>query len=93
MITESNEKCERVTREHYAQLREQITREYGEKDLKMMESIALTLCRQNHDCESITFRLHYLRWIVSKLRMKNKKLNIHTLVNDNRPNLYCNRPK
>ena len=86
MITESNEKCERVTREHYAQLREQITREYGEKDLKMMESIALTLCRQNHDCESITFRLHYLRWIVSKLRMKNKKLNIHTLVNDNRPN-------
>ena len=86
MITESNEKCERVTREHYAQLREQITREYGEKDLKMMESIALTLCRQDHDCESITFRLHYLRWIVSKLRMKNKKLNIHTLVNDNRPN-------
>ena len=93
MITESNEKCERVTREHYAQLREQITREYGEKDLKMMESIALTLCVQDHDCESITLRLHYLRWIVSKLRMKNKKLNIHTLVNDNRPNLYCNRPK
>ena len=86
MITESNEKCERVTREHYAQLREQITREYGEKDLKMMESIALTLCRQNHDCESITFRLHYLRWIVSELKKKSKKLNIHTLVNDNRPN-------
>ena len=86
MITESNEKCERVTREHYAQLREQIKHEYGEKDLKMMESIALTLCRQNHDCESITFRLHYMRCIVSKLRMKNKKLNIHTLVNDNRPN-------
>ena len=86
MITESNEKCERVTREHYAQLREQITREYGEKDLKMMESIALTLCRQNHDCESITFRLHYLRWIVSELKKKSKKLNTHTLVNDNRPN-------
>ena len=86
MITESNEKCERVTREHYAQLREQITREYGEKDLKMMESIALTLCRQDHDCESITFRLHYLRWIVSELKKKSKKLNIHTLVNDNRPN-------
>ena len=86
MITESNEKCERVTREHYAQLREQITREYGEKDLKMMESIALTLCRQNHDFESITFRLHYLRWIVSELKKKSKKLNIHTLVNDNRPN-------
>ena len=84
MITES--KQERVTREHYAKLREQIKREYGEKDLKMMESIALTLCRQNHDCESINFRLHYLREIVSKLRMKNKKLNIHTLVNDNRPN-------
>lgn len=86
MITESNEKCKRVTREHYAQLREQITREYGEKDLKMMESIALTLCRQDHDCESITFRLHYLRWILSELKKKNKKLNIHTLVNDNRPN-------
>ena len=86
MITESNEKCERVTREHYAQLREQLKREYGEKDLKMMESIALTLCRQDHDCESITFRLHYLRWIVSKLKKKSKKLNIHTLVNDNRPN-------
>ena len=86
MITESNEKCERVTRKHYAQLREQIMREYGEKDLKMMESIALTLCRQNHDCESITFRLHYLRWILSELKKKNKKLNIHTLVNDNRPN-------
>lgn len=86
MITESNEKCERVTREHYALFREQIKREYGEKDLKMMESIALTLCRQNHNCESITFRLHYMRCIVSKLRMKNKKLNIHTLVNDNRPN-------
>ena len=79
-------KQERVTREHYAQLREQLKREYGEKDLKMMESIALTLCRQDHDCESITFRLHYLRWIVSKLKKKSKKLNIHTLVNDNRPN-------
>ena len=86
MITESNEKCERVTREHYAQFRAQIKREYGEKDLKMMESIALTLCRQDHDCESITFRLHYLRWIVSELKKKSKKLNIHTLVNDNRPN-------
>ena len=50
MITESNEKCELVTREHYALFREQIKREYGEKDLKMMESIALTLCRQDHDC-------------------------------------------
>ena len=80
------DKQERVTREHYAQLREQITREYGEKDLKMMESIALTLCKQDHDCESITFRLHYLRWIVSELKKKSKKLNIHTLVNDNRPN-------
>ena len=86
MITESNEKCDRVTREHYAQLREQIKREYGEKDLKMMESIALTLCRQDHDCESITFRLHYLRWIVSELKKNSKKFNIHTLVNDNIPN-------
>ena len=93
MITESNEKCERVTSEHYARLREQIKREYGEKDLKMMESIALTLCRQDHDCESITFRLHYLQWIVSELKKKSKKFNIHTLVNDTRPNLYCNQPK
>ena len=84
MITES--KQERVTREHHAKFREQITREYGEKDLKMMESIALTLCRQDHDCESITFILHYLRWIVSELKKKSKKLNIHTLINDNRPN-------
>lgn len=80
------DKCQRATEAHYNRFREQIKREYGEKDLKMMESIALTLCRQDHDCESINIRLHYLRWIVSKLRMKNKKLTIHTLVNDNRPN-------
>ena len=75
-----------ATEAHYNRLRAQIKREYGEKDLKMMESIALTLCLQDHDCESTTFRLHYLRWIVSKLKKKNKSLNIHTLVNDNRPN-------
>lgn len=86
MITKSNEKCERVTREHYAQLREQITRKFGEQDLKVMESIALTLCRQDHDCVYTSSMLHYLRWIVSKLEQKSKKFNIHTLVNDNRPN-------
>lgn len=91
MITES--KQERVTREHYAQLREQITREYGENDSKVMESIALTLCKQDHYCDYISSRLHYLRWIVSELKKKSKKFNIHTLVNDNRSNLYCNQPK
>ena len=80
------DKCQMATEAHYNRFCAQIKREYVEKDLKMMESIALTLCRQNHDCESITFRLHYLRWIVSELKKKSKKLNIHTLVNDNRPN-------
>ena len=80
------DKFQRTTEAHYNRFLAQIKREYGEKDLKMMESIALTLCRQNHDCESINIRLHYMRWIVSKLKKKSKKLNIHTLVNDNRPN-------
>lgn len=82
-----------ATEAHYNRLREQIKREYGEKDSKVMESIALTLCRQDHDCDYISSRLHYLRWIVSELKKKSKKFNIHTLVNDNRPNLYCNQPK
>ena len=82
-----------ATEAHYNRFREQIRREYGEKDLKMMESIALTLCKQKCKYDYIPLRLHYMREIVSKLRMKNKKLNIHTLVNDNRPNLYCYRLK
>lgn len=83
------DKFQRATEAHYNRFREQIKREYGENDLKVMESIALTLCRQDHDCDYISSRLHYLRWIVSELKKKSKKFNIHTLVNDNRPNLYC----
>lgn len=75
-----------ATEANYNRLHKQIKREYGENDLKVMESIALTLCRQDNDCDYISSRLHYLRWIVSELKKKNKKLNIHTLVNDNRPN-------
>lgn len=80
------DKCKMATEANYNRLREQIKREYGEKEFKMMESIALTLCRQDHDCDYISSRLHYLRWIVSELKKKSKKFNIHTLVNDNRPN-------
>ena len=86
-------KCQRVTEAHYNRLREQIKREFGENDSKVMESIALTLCRQDHDCDYISSRLHYLRWIVSELKKKSKKLNIHTIVNDERTNLYGSKLK
>ena len=87
------DKCQMATEAHYNRFREQIKREYGEKDLKMMESIALTLCRQDHDCDYISSRLHYLRWIVSELKKKSKKFNIHTIVNDERTNLYGSKLK
>ena len=61
MITESNEKCERVTREHYAKLREQITREFGEKVLGELELIVTDFITWEGVRETIGRRLHYLR--------------------------------
>ena len=61
MITESNEKCERVTREHYAQLREQITREFGEQVLGELELIVTDFITWEGGRETIGLRLHYLR--------------------------------
>ena len=61
MITESNEKCERVTREHYAQLREQITREFGEQVLGELELSVTDFITWEGGRETIGRRLHYLR--------------------------------
>ena len=59
MITES--KQERVTREHYAQLREQITREFGEQVLGELELQVNNLITWHYGRETVGLRLHYLR--------------------------------
>ena len=59
MITES--KQERVTREHYAQLREQITREFGEQVLNELELQVNDLITWHYGRETVGLRLHYLR--------------------------------
>ena len=61
MITESNEKCERVTREHYAQLREQITREFGEQVLNELEQEVTNFFVFEGDRKNIGKRLNRLR--------------------------------
>ena len=61
MITESNEKCERVTREHYAQLREQITREFGEQVLNKLEQEVTNFFVFEGDRKNIGKRLNRLR--------------------------------
>ena len=60
MITES--KQERVTREHYAQLREQITREFGEQVLGELEqSVSQFISWHFGKMDDEGLRLHYLR--------------------------------
>ena len=60
MITES--KQERVTREHYAQLREQITREFGEQVLNELEqSVSQFIGLHFGKMDDEGLRLHYLR--------------------------------
>ena len=62
MITESNEKCERVTREHYAKLREQIMREFGEQVLNELEqSVSQFIGWHFGKMDDEGLRLHYLR--------------------------------
>lgn len=61
MITESNKKCERVTREHYAQLREQITREFGEQVLNELEQEVTNFFVFEGDRKNIGKRLNRLR--------------------------------
>lgn len=61
MITESNEKCERVTREHYAKLREQITREFGEQVLNELEQEVTNFFVFEGDSKNIGKRLNRLR--------------------------------
>ena len=61
MFTESNEKCERVTREHYAQLREQITREFGEQVLNELEQEVTNFFVFEGDRKNIGKRLNRLR--------------------------------
>lgn len=53
---------ERVTREHYAQLREQITREFGEQVLNELEqSVSQFICWHFGKMDDEGLRLHYLR--------------------------------
>ena len=59
MITES--KQERVTREHYAQLREQITREFGEQVLGELEQEVTNFFVFEGDRKNIGKRLNRLR--------------------------------
>lgn len=60
MITES--KQERVTREHYAQLREQIKREFGEQLLNELEqSVSQFIGWHFGKMDDEGLRLHYLR--------------------------------
>ena len=59
MITES--KQERVTREHYAQLREQITLEFGEQVLGELELQVNDLITWPEYREDVGLRLHHLR--------------------------------
>ena len=60
MITESEQ--ERVTREHYAQLREQITREFGEQVLNELEqSVSQFISWHFGKMDDEGLRLHYLR--------------------------------
>lgn len=60
MITES--KQERVTREHYAKLREQITREFGEQVLNELEnSVSQFIGWHFGKMDDEGLRLHYLR--------------------------------
>lgn len=55
-------KQERVTREHYAQLREQITREFGEQVLGELEqSVSQFICWHFGKIDDEGLRLHYLR--------------------------------
>ena len=61
MITESNEKCERVTREHYAQLREQIKHEFGEQVLNELEQEVTNFFVFEGDRKNIGKRLNRLR--------------------------------
>ena len=56
------DKQERVTREHYAQLREQITREFGEQVLNELEqSVSQFIGWHFGKMEDEGLRLHYLR--------------------------------
>lgn len=55
------DKQERVTREHYAQLREQITREFGEQVLGELELQVNDLITWHYGRETVGLRLHYLR--------------------------------
>lgn len=62
MITESNEKCKRVTREHYAKLREQIMHEFGEQVLNELEqSVSQFIGWHFGKMDDEGLRLHYLR--------------------------------
>lgn len=54
-------KQERVTREHYAQLREQITREFGERVLGELELQVNDLITWHYGRETVGLRMHYLR--------------------------------
>ena len=55
-------KQERVTREHYAQLREQITREFGEQVLNELEqSVSQFISWHFGKMDDEGLRLHYLR--------------------------------
>ena len=56
------DKQDRVTREHYAQLREQITREFGEKVLNELEqSVSQFIGWHFGKMDDEGLRLHYLR--------------------------------
>ena len=56
------DKQERVTREHYAQLREQITREFGEQVLNELEqSVSQFIGWHFGKMDDEGLRLHYLR--------------------------------
>ena len=56
------DKQERVTREHYAQLREQITREFGEQVLNELEqSVSQFISWHFGKMDDEGLRLHYLR--------------------------------
>ena len=61
MITERNEKCERITREHYAKLREQIKREFGEQVLGELELQVNDFITFHGFRKDIGLLLHYLR--------------------------------
>ena len=95
------DKQERVTREHYAQLREQITREFGNEALNelILKSNAISLGvavqiypeKTMHQCIEMEERyysrkLRSLRDLVYYMRIKNRRYNIHTTINSNYSN-------